>query len=213
MPAARPTMHETYAEQDEEFQAFGRWYKSSKTRQCGLNGSSHGTSCEYVTPSTVKRFMGAEGRVEALLGSIFRNNEDTTMNADLIRQHYQISLAILLIIGKGPMIQHFVRYPSLQDRYLPHRNCPADFPFSSDATFFERFSKEQWQFCATDLEYNMDRYVHKEDILPFTNKLEIGSGGNAVVYQVDVHEEYNKLVPHRWEMPVRIEPSGYCSTH
>ena len=196
-------MRETHAEQGEDIQHFWAWYRSPKTRQPGLNGSGHGTPCEFIPLSAVQQYLGTPRRVEALLSSIFRDETNITIDADLIRHHYLRSLAILLIVGKGPMIQHFVKYRSLQDHYLPHRIRPADFPWSSDPTFFEHFSKEQWQFCAMDLEYNMHHDVHKDDIFPITLKAEIGCGGNAVIFRINVHEEYNKLVPHRWEMPVR----------
>ena len=211
LSALRPTMRETHSEQDEEIQAFWRWYRNPKTRQSGLNGSGHESHCDFIPISAVKQYLETPGRVEALLKSVFGDDTIMPVDADLIRQHYLRSLAILLVIGKGPMIQHFVQYDSLQDRCLPHRSSPADFPSSSDPSFFERFSREQWQFCAKDFEYNMHRYAHKEDILPITNKEEIGEGGNAVVFRFNVHEEYNKLVPPRWEMPVRSSPHAKAS--
>lgn len=206
-------MREIHFEQDETIQAFWRWYRSPKTRQFGLTGSNHESRCQFITISAVKRYLETPGRVEALLKSVFPDVTSIPEDADLIRQHYLRSLAILLVIGKGPMIQHFAQYDSLQDRCLPHRSRPTDFPSSADPSFFERFSKEQWQFCAKDLEYNMHRYAHKEDILPITNKAEIGEGGNAVIFRFNVHEGYNKLVPDRWEMPVRSTPPAKASIH
>ena len=143
--------------------------------------------------------------MEALLKSIFPNQTDVTIDADLIRQHYPRTLAILMLLWKGPLIQHFVQYRSLNDDHLPYHSRPEDFPFSSDPNFFERFSNEQWQFCAIDLEYNMHVRLHKEEILPIIRKEEIGHGGNAMIFRVDIHEEYNSLVPHRCQTPVRQE--------
>lgn len=213
LSALRPTMREIHCEQDDAIQAFLKWHESSKMRQPGLNGSNHESPCHYITISEVKRYLETPGRVEALLQSVFRNGTSIPEDADLIRQHYLRSLAILLLIGRGSMIHQFARHDSLQDRCLPHRSRPIDFPSSSDPSFFEDFSENQWQFCAKDLEYNMHRYAHKEDILPITNKAEIGKGGNAVIFRFNVHEEYNKLVPDRWEMPVRSCPIAKASVH
>ena len=197
-------MREDHAEQDEEIQAFWKWVKASETRRSGVGGSSHVTRCDFIPPSAVNEYLGAQGRVEGLLGSIFRHETSSIMaiNTEGIRRHYLRSLAVLLLIGKGPMIKHFVQYTSLQDQHLPHRSRPEDFPFSSDASFFHEFFKQQWQFCAMDLEYNMNLHLHEEEILPITHKEEVGHGGNAVIYKIEVHENYNKLVPQHWKMPV-----------
>ena len=48
----------------------------------------------------------------------------------------------------------------------------------------------------------MNLHLHKEEILPIIHKEEIGHGGNAVIFKITVDEEYNKLVPQRWKMPV-----------
>ena len=48
----------------------------------------------------------------------------------------------------------------------------------------------------------MNLHLHKEEILPIIYKEEIGHGGNGIIYKIVVDEEYNKLVPQRWKMPV-----------
>ena len=197
-------MCEIQPEQDDEVQAFHRWISSSETRRTGIGGSSHVTQCGFIPPSAVKEYLGANRRVEDLLTSLF-GREASSIDAEVIREHYIRPLAILLVIGEGPMIKHFVQYLSLQDHRLPYRSRPEDFPFSSHSNFFERFHNQQWQFCAADLEYNMNLHLHKEEILPITDKQEIGRGGNAVIFKISVDEEYNKLVPQRWKMPVRLE--------
>ena len=196
-------MPETQPDQDDEIQAFRRWIASSKTRRPGVGGSSHNTRCDFIPPSAVKEYLGANHRVEGLLTSLFGKEAIRTIDAEVVREHYVRPLAILLLIGEGPMIKHFVQYRSLQDHRLPYRNRPEDFPFSKDQSFFERFHNNQWQFCAADLEYNMNVHLHKEEILPIIHKEEIGCGGNAIIFKIVVDEEYNKLVPQRWKMPVR----------
>lgn len=194
-------MRETQPEHDQEIQAFHQWVSLSETRRKGIGGSSHTTACDFIPRSAVKRYLGANHRVEDLLSSLF-GKEASSIDAEVIRQHYLRPLAILLLIGEGLMIKHFVHYPSLRDNHLPYGNRTKDFPLSSDPTFFERFSNHQWRFCATDLEYNMDLHLHEEEILPITDKQEIGHGGNAVIFKINIHEEYNKLVPENHKMPV-----------
>ena len=191
-------------EQYDPIQAFYRWIESSRIRQPGFNGSRHGSRCHFIPLSAVEEYFGAHNRVEGLLASLFDNAEIRIISPQVIRKDYQRTLAILLLIGKGSMIRLFVQYQSLQDYRLPFRSRPADFPASSDPTVFERFYKEQWQFCATDLKYDMNLRLHKEDILPIIHKEEIGHGGSAVIFKITVHEAYNKLSAPRWNtMPVR----------
>ena len=195
-------MRETQPDQDDEIQAFHRWISSSKTRRPGVGGPSHHTQCDFIPPSAVKKYLVAGRRVEDLLTALFGREASRGIDADRVREHYLRPLAILLVIGQGPMIKHFVQYLSLQDHRLPYRTPPQDFPFSSDPEFFQRFHSQQWQFCAADLEYNMNLHLHKEEILPIIYKEEIGHGGNGIIYKIVVDEEYNKLVPQRWKMPV-----------
>lgn len=201
-------MRETQPDQDDEIQAFHRWISASTTRRSGVGGSSHATQCDFIPPSAVREYLAAGRRVEDLLTSLFGREASRGIDADGVREHYLRPLAILLAIGQGPMIKHFVQYRSLQDHRLPYRTPPQDFPFSSDPEFFQRFHNQQWQFCAADLEYNMNLHLHQEEILPITYKEEIGHGGNGIIYKIVVDEEYNKLVPQRWKMPVHLE-----STH
>ena len=196
-------MRETQSEEDGEIQAFRKWISS--TQRPGIGGSSHVTQCGFIPPSALKEYMGTNHRVEYLLTSLFGKEATRIVDPEFVREHYLRALAILLLIGQGRMIKHFVQYRSLQDHRLPYRTRPEDFPSSSDPKFFARFHSQQWQFCAADLEYNMNLHLHKEEILPITHKEKIGSGGNAVIYKIVVDADHNKLVPQRWKMPVRSQ--------
>jgi len=192
-------------EEDEEIQSFRKW--SSSSRRPGIGGSSHVTPCEFIPLSAVKEYFEANQRVENLLVSLF-GTEASRIDAEAVRNHYLRPLAILLFLGEGPMIKRFVRFRSLQDQHLPYRTLPKDFPKNADPNFFENFHKQQWQFCAAELEYKMDLYLYAEDILPVKHKSEIGRGGDAVVFEITVHEEYNKLVPPQWKMPVLLDSTS-----
>ena len=190
-------MPESQAEHDSEIQAFWRWYSTAPRR--GIGGPCHAAQYDFIPYSAVQEYLGASQRVEGLLGAVRAEKVD----AQYVREHYLRTLAILILIGQGSMINHFVRYSSLMDKRLPFRTRPEDFPHSYDAKFFDNFHGKQWQFCVTDLEYNMDLHLHKEEILPIIEKEEIGRGGNATVFKIVVASEYNKLVPHRLKTPVR----------
>lgn len=185
-------------EDHSEIQAFWRWYENTRARCLGIGGPDHAAQRNFIPLSAVQQYLGASQCVEGLLAALCAEN----VEAQTVREHYLRTLAILILIGKGHMIKHFVRYHSLKDERLPFRTRPEDFPHSSDAKFFDKFRRKQWQFCVTDLEYNMDLHLHKEEILPIVEKEEIGRGGNATVFKIVIASEYNKLVPHHMMTPV-----------
>ena len=189
-----------------EIQAFWRWHWT--TRRAGVGGPDHAARCDFIPFSAVQEYFGASQRVERLLAALDAKKVD----AHHIRKHYLRTLAILILIGQGPMINHFSRYSSLTDKRLPFRTRPEDFPHSPDAEFFDKFHAEQWQFCVMALEYNMDLQLHKEEILPIIEKEEIGRGGNATIFKIVVDSDYNKLVPHRLKTPVRKMVCDYLFT-
>ncbi|KAL8792768.1 MAG: hypothetical protein Q9195_004655 [Heterodermia aff. obscurata] len=190
-------MPEIQAEHPSEIQAFWRWYLAT-VRQ-GMGGPDHAAGRAFIPLSAVQDYLGASQRVEGLLAALCAKHVD----AQYVREHYLRTLAILILIRQGPMINHFVRYSSLTDKRLPFRTRPEDFPHSADPEFFDKFHVQQWQFCVTDLEYKMDLHLHQEEILPIIEKKEIGRGGNATVFKIVVASEYNKLVPHRLKTPER----------
>ena len=202
-------MPETHVEQDDEVQALLQWIAEPSTRRPGLGGAGHATPRHFIAPSVVKEYLGAGRRVEELLVSIFGKEASNIIDANAIRNHYGRTLAILLLIGEGGMIKHFVRHTGLRDHRLPYRSRPPNFPLSIDTSFFDRFFKEQWQFCPAVLEYNMDLDFSGEDIIPLVEKTPIGHGGNAVIYKIKIDGEHNKLVPEHWKLPVREGVSRY----
>ncbi|KAL8713929.1 MAG: hypothetical protein Q9220_002075 [cf. Caloplaca sp. 1 TL-2023] len=193
-------MPRVQSDYDREYQAFRRWIQDTQRR--GIGGSGHASTCCFVPVSALRKYLGASGRVESLLGFLFGKDSPTIVDAETIRKHYIRPLAILLLIGHGAMIKHFVQYESLQDQRLPYRSRPTDFPFSSqDAAFFEKYFEHQWQFCTPELEYNMELFFHDEQTLPILEREEIGQGGNGLIYRIVVDREYNKLVPPGLQVP------------
>lgn len=75
---------------------------------------------------------------------------------------------------------------------MPFRNRPDNFPFT-ETDIFETFAKAQRQFCAPRLEYEMDEIFNEDDILPIIHKEKIGEGGSAIIYKIQVDENYNSL--------------------
>jgi len=170
------------------------------------------------------RFMIAQ-RLETWL-------KDTTHTRDLLRalwdddappvQPQEIhgkcprGFAILLLIGKGKYIHHFVRHDSLWDDHMPFNahTRPADFPTTDvDTDFFKKFVERQWQFFPHTFQQDVvDNHLNPERILPIKSKELIGTGGFADLYKITLHAGYDRLTSSLDQRRVRIASSipGCC---
>ena len=187
-------MVESHTYYNEHVHAFHEWRQSSEACSPGIRGPNFGAECTFIPRSKLEDYF-ATPRLERLLDTIFDNGQGPRVNANYIRDHYLRSFAILLCIGEESKIHHFQQYDSLNDEKLPHNSRPEDYPHATPDKF-EEFRKEQWQFCASKLKYNMGVHFKEEHILPIIHKKQIGTGGSSIVYKIVVDEEYNQLRPH-----------------
>lgn len=195
-------MVESNAQHNDALQAFHTWRRSPEAQLPGIGGTNFDTTCPFVPRSNLKKYFEKPRQLENLLDAVLESHERPAVEATYVREHYLQSFATLLCIGEGRLIHHFQQYNGLRDQKLPYRTRPDDFPFTTPHKF-EDFKKEQWQFCASKLEYGMNDRFKEEDILPIIRKEEIGGGGSAVIYKIVVDENYNSLRPHGHIIPNR----------
>ncbi|OCL14632.1 kinase-like protein [Glonium stellatum] len=114
-----------------------------------------------------------------------------------IRERFAKVFAILLCIGYGNFIKLFAQDDDLSDKKLPFTNCPTAFPRVgvSDEQFFTPFYNQQWMFCVPPLTYEPRSRWPARRILPIIKKRQIGDGGSAKTYKIEVHPDYNQLSP------------------
>ena len=174
------------------FQDFLRW--QYRIRKSGCRGPENIIGPTYISQNALEEKL-TEERIELLLEEIFQHRSRLPVNIDLVRTHYLRPFAILLSAGYGHMISYVVEHRSLQDRFLPFLSEPKDFPKPTTRNLWQEFYKEQWQFCAVKLKFDMNYNLENDDILPILEKTEVGRGGSAVLYIVIVAEAYNALVP------------------
>ncbi|CAG8952521.1 hypothetical protein HYFRA_00009625 [Hymenoscyphus fraxineus] len=152
--------------------------------------------CAAFTPiSAVTSHLEEDGRLEDILDALFQ--PDGGPEADILLPNYVAIFCILIEIGKGTAIEHFVRQ-GLNDKHLPFdpQHAPADFPpDTSDGTFYQRFCEMQWRFCVPDFERGVERVFHNRSLLPIVKKRAVAEGGSAKLFEIEVHSSYNKLRP------------------
>lgn len=180
---------------DPEIQDVLSWKDSPSTWRLGSGGVDNELDRRFIPRSILEAKFKAPLKVEALLHALFGTSNDPLPDADYIRNRYLRPFVILLFVGQGQMIYHFVEHESLQDRHLPFRALPQGFPSSTTCNLWEIFEREQWGFCAMGLEYNMSYHLGTDDILPIVHKERLGEGGSAVTHRITVHPDYDSLDP------------------
>ncbi|KAL8706255.1 MAG: hypothetical protein Q9201_000692 [Fulgogasparrea decipioides] len=186
--------NEQNPEHDPAIQEFLQWKSNPDVLKQGCRGSDNTPGAQYIPEVALAHWL-TKGRIKLLLQALFKDTDELTFSAEYVKNFYLRPFAILLSAGFGPMIRHFVERPNLQDRFLPFSVQPREFPKSTSCNLFEAFNRQQWQFCAVKLEYDMSHFLEDDYILPITHKQEIGNGGSAVLYRIIVDESYNSLVP------------------
>ena len=171
------------------------WKDSSDTWRQGSGGVDNQLDRRFIPRSILEAKFKAPQMVEGLLHALFGKGDDPLPDADNIRDRYLRPFVILLFLGQGEMIYHFVNHRHLQDPHLPFRALPHKFPSSTTGNLWEAFEREQWAFCAMDLEYNMDYHLSTDEILPIVHKERLGEGGSAVTHKITVHPDYDSLSP------------------
>lgn len=176
------------------------WVKSSVDRGVRFSDtdeSEYDWDVPYVSSTALDEYLSEPEAVERLLGAVFKNDEASreSLHADTVRQKFPKVFCLLIIIGKGWFITHFVE-GDINDQRLPFK--PHDhgiFPTStSDPYFFQTFLQKQWQFCVPELCAGVNRrFDTKEYILPLRRTRTLGKGGSATAYQIEVADSYNKL--------------------
>ncbi|KAL8859794.1 MAG: hypothetical protein Q9178_003626 [Gyalolechia marmorata] len=187
-------MAELQPESAPAIQHFLQWKSRTDILKTGCGGSDNIIGSNYIPHAVLQEYLTTD-RIRALLKELLDDLSRSYVTPERVRTSYLRPFAILLSSGCGGMIRQFINRRELQDTSLPFFTEPENFPKSSAKNLFEAFRKEQWQFCAVQLEYDMSDDLATDFILPINAKEEIGNGGSAILYKITVDEVYNKLKP------------------
>ena len=194
-------------------QDFHTWY-AVNLRQ-GIRGpraEASGESRDFLPYTSVQDYFKDRARVRALLKALFPRDVLQESLED-IQSNYQSVFTILLRIGHGRFIRHFVKYSHLRDECLPFETCPANFPQVSvaDSDFFDRFKRAQWTLCPAKFSKMRNTKVFGTNrILPILSRSRISSGGSAVVDKIEIDPAYNFLIEPAQHRHVSPSVSALC---
>ena len=142
----------------------------------------------------LEAYLQAQSRTSKLLRALYFDREHHVI-VEILERSYMRVFTILILIGKGRYIEHFVEHLNLRDHQLPFLEKPAHFPTDpDDPTFWASFYEKQFAFCAHHFRYN-ENYTKLEDlcILPIISKEMLRSGGSAAIYKITLHPYYDQL--------------------
>ena len=162
---------------------------------CGIGGATK--EMNFVSHRALDDYFDQEDVLEDLLRAHF-TDEDHLFEPSEVRQikrRYAKIFCLLIIIGKGEFINHFIEY-DISDQQLPlSKHKPVGFPAdSSGSHFFETFLQHQWQFSVPELNVMYGRrFDPSEWILPIRRVALLGEGVSADIHLVEVHSCYDQL--------------------
>ena len=167
-----------------------KWVESTKVQgPRGIDG--HLREVGFVSPRALHDYFSQEDVLEDLLHAHFAGDDDLLdlIDGRQIKKSFPMIFCLLIAIGKGRFIHHFMEY-GIDDQRLPFsKEKPDYFPADpSDPQFFETFYQCQWQFCVPELDMMYGRrFDPSEWILPIRRVKKLGEGVSADIYQVEVN--------------------------
>ena len=157
----------------------------------GTIGPSPFPNTPFMPLPDLQAFFETHDRKDKILHDLF--SEPPSLETG--ETGYLRVFTILILLGKGTYIEHFVQFPNLRDSNLPFLVKPSHFPTDpTDPIFWERFHEKQFAFCAHYFRDNENKWLEDLCVLPITEKSAIGQGGSATLYKIRLHPHYDKLI-------------------
>jgi hypothetical protein len=174
---------------------FLKWLSENESHAVGDIDAGSGSSFVYL--GTVKTYLEENDRekLAEILDVLFQ--DDGGPDQEELLTHYLAVFCILLQIGKGEYIDHFVDHEIHDQFEFDPEHIPPKFPsVSGDETFYQMFCEAQWRFCVPDFKENMKKIFHPKRTLPIVEKRLLATGGSARIYIIKLHNSYDKLQGH-----------------
>lgn len=179
---------------DPVIQEFHEWVP--KHCKLGTNGPSPAPNSSFMPLPDLQAYLKAEKRTTRLLRALYSDCEHRHI-IELLEEWYIRVFAILILIGKGRYIEHFVRHESLRDPQLPFLVKPSHFPVDPNyPSFWDLFYEKQFAFCPRYFRYyENNQQLEDRRILPIISKEVLDEGGSAAIYKIKLHPHYDQLNP------------------
>lgn len=178
---------------DPEISGFIKWVESHSEH--GTLGPDPAHKISFMPLPRLVSYLKENNKTKRLLRALFPNSDPPIEPEEVWRNCIRV-FSILLLIGRGSFIRHFVQHDQLCDSKLPFSSPPPHFPSEAgDDGFFDAFSRRQWHFYPHTFRRNViDAQIEKECILPIVHKELLGDGGSALTYKIKIYPDYDDLL-------------------
>jgi hypothetical protein len=177
---------------DPDISKFIGWVQTQSVP--GNLGADPDVKHPFMPLPRLEKYLKEGNTTKRLLQALFPTSEPPIGPEEVWRTCIRV-FSILLLVGRGSSIPHFVQHDQLWDSKLPFLSPPLHFPpTAGDDTFFDLFFKQQWHFYPhTFLRNVIDHQIDKECILPIVDMEKLGDGGSALTYKIKLHPAYDNL--------------------
>lgn len=157
----------------------------------------------FIPRSKVQELVNNTEMLRGILCALYPGGH--TIDLKALKKLCPKVLCILLRIGKAEMIGLFLKDLELQDSKLPFGlQQPQRFPPSTDPDFYKSFCQEQHVFCAVEFAQGMNWSFAPDRILPIIAMKSIKPGVSSTIRKIEVHNDYDHLVPSDFGNQVRM---------
>lgn len=162
------------------------FYEFLKTeRGHGHRFSTSSKAATYVAQDKLHSFLDRPGNLQAVVEGVCQRHF-TRADLQAVKKRLRF-LAILVLIERGDLFTHCIKFAALVDIRLPLEAPPS---FFSPETF-RRFDEEQWAFCAYEFKNGpSDERILKDTIFPISRREVKGTGRTSTAWLVDIHPWY-----------------------
>lgn len=171
--------------------AFQQWMKSSVL--FSVTDLDSGDLKPFLSIQDAKNYLAHQNnaRLDEILSELFP--DVLPIDASTILDEFAAVFCILIELNSGSTISEFVNL-NWNDQRLPCEPSDAVFTDFGEA-FHRRFCDVQMKFCVPSFKPKMHRKYDKSRLLPISKARKLSDqGGDATMYEIEVHGEYNKLL-------------------
>ena len=150
---------------DPDISKFIGWVQSQSVP--GILGADPDVKHPFMPLPRLEKYLKEGNTTKRLLRALSPDSEPPIEPEEVWRTCIRV-FSILLLIGRGSFIPHFVQHDQLWDSKLHFFHPPRHFPPTADGdAFFASFFKKQWHFCPHTFRRSVtDAQIDKECILP-----------------------------------------------
>lgn len=197
-----------YAGNKDAMDGYEDWLISSQRMATGFPMAD--AQLPYIPEACIDHYFGDVNRIRALLMGLLPAIKPDLISA--VHISYRKVFCILLRIGFGDRILHFIRWDSLRDECLPFPSSLTLHVLGGDDDLLKiPFLETQWEFCVPKFHQGMNEQFDRKCILPILENDILFSDRNTRISKVAFDTDHDFLTP--LQSTPEVRPDMFVSVH